>query len=348
MVFNMNKKLYLDSGYFNFEYMFNKPTPFNFCWGGRGTGKTFGVIQYLTLLREPFIYMRRMQSQADLVMNEELNPFKKPLKSLGYDFHAETLGKNVYGILGHSAAETEDRLIAVCLALSTIANVRGFDGYEYKYFVFDEFVPEAHARTIKHEADAFFNAYETIDRNRQLEGKPALKLFAFSNSDNAVCPIFVSLRLLELVIGMQDHHESYLMLQDRGISLYNLCDSPISEMKSETALYKAVGEKSAFTSMALANEFQNLDRGNVRSMPLKQLTPIVNVGEITIYRIKGRREFYISPHKINAPVQFSSSDIDLQRFRAAFGYLWIDYLKYKVFSENLISEKIFLTYFKKS
>ena len=146
---------------------------------------------------------------------------------------------------------------------------------------------------------------------------------------------------------MQDRHDSYLVLNDRGISLYNLCDSPISAQKRETALYKAVGD-GAFTLMALDNEFQNLDRGNVKSMPLKQLTPIVNVGEITIYRIKGRREFYISPHKINAPVQFSASDIDLQRFRAAFGYLWIDYLKYKVFSENLISEKIFLTYFKKS
>lgn len=346
MVFNM-KKIYLDNGYFNFEYMYNKPTPFNFCWGGRGTGKTYGSIQYLTLLGEPFIYLRRMQSQTDLVLNDKLNPFKTPLTDLGYTFHTDHIGKNVYAIMGHRAMDEEDHLIAVCLALSTISNVRGFDGSDFKYLIFDEFIPESHARTIKNEADAFFNAYETIDRNRQLNGHDPLKVFAFSNSDNAVSPIFIKLELLEIAIGMQDRHDTYLVLQDRGISLYNLCDSPISAQKRETALYKAVGD-GAFTSMALDNDFQNLDRGNVRSMPLKQLTPIVNVGEITIYRIKGKREFYISPHKINAPVQFSASDIDLQRFRAAFGYLWIDYLKYKVFSENLISEKIFLTYFKKS
>ena len=36
--------------------------------------------------------------------------------------------------------------------------------------IFAEFIPEAHERLIKNEAAALFNFYETINRNRELDG----------------------------------------------------------------------------------------------------------------------------------------------------------------------------------
>lgn len=343
-------KMYQDNGYVNFNYMYDKSerTPFNFGWGGRGTGKTYNAIQGLINLHKPFIYMRRQQSQSDLILDPELCPFKTPLRDMGYEYKIDRMAKNIYGVFGHAADEEESRLLAISLSLSTVAGVRGFDASNIDCMLYDEFIPEAHARPIKNEASAFLNCYETVNRNRELNGRKPLKVFAFSNSDNAVCPIFVYWELLETVIGMSDRRAPYLMIPERGISLYNYCDSPISKRKAETALYKAAGANSAFTAMAINNEFVDLNRGNIKSMDLKNLYAMVNVGELCIYRTRDKRSFYISRTHLKTKNNYGADDIDLQRFRASYSFLWIDYLHYNVYSENLICEKIFLTYMKKA
>lgn len=335
----------MENGYFNFKYMRHRNI-FNFCWGGRATGKTYGSVQTLALEEKPFIYLRRTQVQADLVLNPKLTPFKIPLSDLGIKYETVRGSKYIYAINELSENGESVRTIAYTMALSTFANIRGFDGTDIDEIIYDEYVPEKHAKKIRNEADAFFNAYETINRNRELQGRKPLTVYAFSNSDNAVCPIFTKMGLLGAVLSMSETREVYRQYNDKGISLYNLCNSPISDAKKDTALYKATAG-TEFNRMALDNEFISYNTGEIKSYNLKSLLPMINVGELCIYRIKASRKFYLSTHKMKTELSLTSTDIDLQRFRAKFAYLWIAYLNYNVISEDAIAEQIFLNYMEK-
>ena len=339
------EKLYLENGYFNFKYMRNRSV-FNFCWGGRGTGKTYGSMQTLALDGSPFVYLRRTQAQADLVMNPKFTPFKVPLSDLGINFVTERADKHVYAVRELDSDGKPGRTISYVMALSTFANIRGFDGTDIKEVIYDEFVPERHAKKIRNEADAFFNCIETIGRNRELQGQEPLKVYAFSNSDNAVCPIFTQMGILGAVLTMSANHEQYRQYTDRNVSLYNLCDSPISKLKQDTALYRAT-KGTDFSRMALDNEFISANTGEIKSYNLKALVPLVNVGEICIYKIKSSRKLYISSHKMKTDVNLSSKETDLLRFRSKYAYIWISYLNYNVISETAVDEQIFLNYMDK-
>ena len=89
-------------------------------------------------------------------------------------------------------------------ALSTFSNLRGFDGSNIKILLYDEFIPERHERLIKNEADAFFNVYETINRNRELQGGPPLIALCLSNSNSLASPIFTALNLVKTLERMHN------------------------------------------------------------------------------------------------------------------------------------------------
>ena len=76
--------LYTADGWLNVpavrSYMLERHLPMLFCVGGRATGKTYGALQDArarALTGPKFAYMRRTQTQADLVRKDELSPFKR-------------------------------------------------------------------------------------------------------------------------------------------------------------------------------------------------------------------------------------------------------------------------------
>ena len=88
------------------------------------------------------------------------------------------------------------------LALSTISNVRGFDATDRDVLIYDEFIPERHERPIKDEATAFFNAIETIQRNRELEGKDPLTVLCLANANELANPLFIELKLVKRAMAL--------------------------------------------------------------------------------------------------------------------------------------------------
>ena len=108
-----------------------------------------------------------------------------------------------------------------------------------------------------------------------------------------------------------------------------LDNSPISKAKAGTALYRAAGE-SSFASMSLGNQFKDANDNTLGSAPLRELSPIVAVGDICIYRHKGNRLWYVNTHVSGAPKTFDSGDVELHRFRNSYIWLWRAYLSRKV------------------
>ena len=124
-----NKNLYQPSGYLDFEQVVDDEAPFAFVIGGRGTGKTFGALDYckrhFDKTGKPFIYMRRSKAQAELVATSIFNPFR-PLNDM-YDWTVEpfSISKGVSGFY-NSERDDDGRLhpvgnyVGIIAALSMI------------------------------------------------------------------------------------------------------------------------------------------------------------------------------------------------------------------------------------
>ena len=184
--------IYLDSGYVDIEKILSYKLPFNFLLGGRATGKTYGALKTLYQTDTRFMLMRRTQAQCDLINKPEFNPYKVLCNDLGVDIRVRSISK-YNSLIYESFGDDAEKTLAYTCALSTIANMRGFDASDCKVLLYDEFIPERHERAIKNEGSAFLNAYETINRNRELQGKEAVKVLALANSNQLANPVFVEL-----------------------------------------------------------------------------------------------------------------------------------------------------------
>lgn len=331
--------LYLDSGYVNTKFLIDLPYPFLFCVGGRGTGKTYGALKCAVEEHSGhFQLMRRTQTELDNIANETNSPFK----TLNADFNFGVTvksHKNFAGIYGK-----EGQTIGQMVALSTVSNIRGFDSSDIELCIYDEFIPEAHKSPIKNEHLAFLNYYETVNRNRELQGKEPLKIRCFSNANDIMNPLIVGLGLVTKLDKMRKKKQDMYIDKERGYVLVDLIQSPISQKKAQTALYKFAGD-GEFTNMSLANEF-NSPLSNPVARPLREYTPVFKVGELCFYKHKSNGFYYVSSTCTGTPPEFTMKDTDLKRLKLTYFWVIEKYFMRKVEFESTISEILFLRYFK--
>lgn len=341
--------IYQKSGYIDIRAIMALGLPFNFIVGGRATGKTYTSLETVKEDGIKFIYMRRTQSQADMINKPEFSPFKSLNEDHGWTIGSATLSKYNAGF--YETEETEDggrqcvgSPIGYTCALSTISNMRGFDASDVRLLIYDEFIPEKHERPIKNEGAAFLNAYETINRNRELKGEKPLQVLCLANANDLANPIFLELGLVRKAEQMRRKGQEISIDKERGVGLFILDKSPISAQKRNTALYKLSGG-SEFSRMSLENDFANEDIGRIKTQPLGEFRPVVTVGEITVYKHKSRGEYYVSTHKAGSCAEFGSGDTDKNRFRRAYGWIWQEYMKNNIIFEEYLCEVLLNKYF---
>ena len=346
----MKINIYDENGYVDMKSIIEAGYTFTIVIGGRGTGKTFGALMYVLEERKPFILMRRTQKQTDKIAKPEFTPFKAVMnyrQDLSvFAKKSDDIGTiHRYHFIDSEAVPEEVPCGYVC-ALSTISNLRGFDASDVELLIYDEFIPERHEKALKAENEAILNAYETINRNRELQGRKPLQLLALANSnrvDNALLEAFSLVNIAyEMTTGKRP---PVYANRQRGILLITLQESPISKRKSYTALYQAVSG-SDFNRMALENEFAGTSFENIRSEDLSQFNPVVTIGEMTIYRHKNERRYYASAHRKGEPPVFGTDEIDIKRFRRSYPRLWFDYIeKNNVTFETAALMTLFEKYF---
>ena len=333
--------LFLDNGFVNMPRLFASRLPFIFVVGGRGTGKTYGALEYVrkqALDGKKFIYMRRTQDQVDKISQDDFSPFKSVDELTGTITTVQKMAGKTFSFIDAPS----DKTLGYCFALSTFAKMRGFDASDVSTLVFDEFIPEKHERQIKNEAEAFFNAVETINRNRELTGGEPLQCVLLSNANNMGNPLFLELGLVSRATKMLSKGVDTYRDEKRGLMLVIIQNSPISEAKKQTALYKLTAG-SSFQKMAIDNDFDE-QCSNLRHAPLKELRPLVGVGEITIYTHKSENWLYVSTHRTGSPPTFSSSAADLNRFRLQYMWVWEAYMMRRVYFEEYLCELLLSKY----
>lgn len=334
-------RIYTEEGYPDIESWMSEGIPFIFAVGGRGTGKTYSALLYAFQKRRRFMFLRNSQTQVRRLMKPQYNVFKKINSDRGEDIQVQKDADT--GIFYDKKREEE---IGYLSALSTFSNFRGPDMSDVDLIIWDEFIPETQERLVKDSGTVFFNTYETIARNRELEGEPALPVLFLANSNRLDNPIFVELGLVREAEKMTKKGIQFKINRERGYMIIFLNESPISKKKQDTALYKLVGERSAFFQMSIANSFNLEDTDLIRSLPLREFTPLLNVGELTIYQHKSNGTFYASGHMIQAPEKYLSTKADLERFRQRYLWLYRRYLQQLVSFEDYMSLALFCIYLK--
>lgn len=334
--------LYQTGGWVNPVPLLDCDSTFIFGYGARGIGKTYGL---LTELRKralngqgKFILLRRQQTQADFVGKQDFSPFKPIDADNGFFTEVKRLDKFT------SAFYVDEEIIGYVMALSTITNIRGFDGSDVEVIFYDEFIPEKHARPIKNESDALWNAYETINRNRELFGRKPLKLIGMSNANDISNEIFLSLGVVDKIDRMKRKGQNVYINNEKSLAIVDYQGAEISDKKKQTALYKLT-EGSDFQKMAIENEFLNEFSSEYRVIPLQECVPLVIIGEICIYTHKSLGKFYVSMHKTGTAPEFGSGNTERQRFKNSHFYLWQAYLTRRVIFESRLAEILFVRYF---
>ena len=318
--------LYLDNGYLDIRYCLKFKCPFTFIIGGRGTGKTFGALKTCLEDEKIFMLMRRTQAQADLISKPAFSPINPVADYLGLQVRIEAATKY------NGMIYTDDQLRGYTAALSTFSNLRGFSGEDIEILVADEFIPELHERQMKHEADAFFNVVETINRNRELQGRDPVLSLLLSNSNSLASPILDALDLVRVVSRMERNGQTEYINKERGIAIFLLFGSEISEKKKETALYRATAGTD-FAAMALENQFAYDDLSDVKSMPLTGMKLRWKIGPYFMYSYPGG--LYLSEHGAGTPARvYEDTEIDKRRFVKEHPSIFQKILKHKLRYES--------------
>lgn len=336
-----------ENGYLDFRAIREMGYPFNFIIGGRGTGKTYGALRSSIEDGYKFGYMRRTQTQCDIINKPEFSPIRRVCADTGWQITMQSIAKGLSAFVRYEDGDNGKKVLGETLgftcALSTIANVRGFDASDTSFLIYDEFIPEKGERPIPHEAEKLFNAYETMNRNRELMGEPPLQLFCLANANDQTAPVLEHLRLINRLDIMRKKHQQYWIDPARGILLILLQDSPISAQKADTALYRLTAG-SEFAEMALDNSFAYEDRENIVSRPLAEYKPAVVVGELCIYRHKSQRRYYCTMHKSGDPPVYGTSSADLERFRRDYSWLWLAHLEQRIDYEEYLCQVLLAKY----
>lgn len=281
------------------------------CWcniiiGKRQVGKTFGTLKYMLDENKYFLYMRRTVNELQAVAADpDLNPFNA-LQSVGYDIGILKAGKISYSIGDIEYEDEEDKdgrkkwhignKRAVGMALPSIAGIRGFNGSVFSDLVFDEFIPERIIAKRKAEGEALLNAYVTVCGNRELEGKPPLRMWLLANAFDISSPILEQLGCTDLVAKMSRNGKEWCMT-DTGVFIAMPHSDRISDRRKQTALMKHLAGKGDFYKMAMENQFVYNNLENVRPRSLKGMTPLFAFAGLYAYQMD-ELHYYIceSPH----------------------------------------------------
>lgn len=339
-------KIYDAAGWLNWDYLYQECKFLMAITGPRGVGKTYGLLKYIAEHNLNFIYMRRLKTQLDqCAAGDENNPFRAYCLDTGDDIRVE----RTHGALRfyRSVPDLEDpeedpdkEYIGAGVALATVATVRGSDFSGTDVIIFDEYIAMKNERPIKDEANAFYNFLETVNRNRELKGRPPVKVFMLGNANKLMNPYYLKWHFMKTALRMIRGGQMMWRTPDSNRIMVMLLNSPISDRKKETALYRDAGDD--FISMAIENAFET-DETTIQPRKLKDCRHIVSIGQIGVYQLKSNGRHYVSETTQKDPY-FDENEINLVLFRNRFAGLKNIYIYGYMDFENYDCEMLFREY----
>lgn len=295
--------------------------PFQIFIGGRGIGKTYSAISDIAengCQESPYIYLRRTAAEIEKISSDGGNIFKAYNRNSGKYIITERSKDS--GLIYDKSVEDEPRFISYALALSTFAKMRGVDYSDVDVTVFDEFIPEKHVHRIANEGEAFLHFYESVNRNREFDGRKPMRVYMLANSISLNNDILLTLGVVSIIADMKVKGRKRFTDRKRGIYIELMENAEFSERKSETALYRLAGGTD-FSEQALNNKFTGDDMSQIRNdVNLNEYKPILSYGNYTVYQHKSNSTLYICKKRASGIVTLREMDRDIMYWRFAPRY----------------------------
>lgn len=333
------KSIYLENGYLNTKEFFECKEPFIFCVGGRGIGKTYGVLKELLDIKKHFIFMRLQKSECELCASESGNPFNKLNNDFGTNiaFAKET-------VYTWSITDNGEKTGSILTSLVNFSKTRGIDYSDVDYIIIDEFIPEKIQKRINGIGESVLNAYETVNRNRELQGNPPVKMIFLANSMNMNNEILMKFGLIDVILRMGKEDRELYVSPERGMRVYYPQHSPISEAKKNTVLYHI---NNAYNDMALSNTFREFYDGNIKPMSLINSIPVFVYDNMYFYRMRDTGLTYVSTSKRgDFKKKYNDTDYETRKMRIDNNFLIQKYFNKRIIFEQGELELRFCTIFK--
>lgn len=316
---NASLDLYEGGGWVNIPAVASLGCWCNILIGKRQVGKTYGTLKYEMQSGKRFLYLRRTTTEFDAITSDpDLNPFL-PLKKEGIDADVVKSGKVTYTI---GKYEYEDGKPKACLekygigmTLPSIANIRGFNGSQFDDVVFDEFIPERIVIKRKAEGDALLNAYVTINGNRELEGRPPLRIWLLANAFDIASPILVELGVVDDIAKMARSGKEWTMT-DSGVFIGMPKSQQVSEKRAQTAFMRHMmkNKDSKFYQMAMENKFSYNNLEAVRPMNIRGMKPAFVVAGLYCYIYDGNHYYLCTSHHESREA-YPDTEVGKKQFR---------------------------------
>lgn len=267
---------------------------FNWLYGARGKGKTYSALRHSIVDGKKILYLRTKQKEFDIAVSEEGNPYKKLNSDNGWTIHFK--GGDIKNIV-----DDDGRHYGYAAALTTFGNLYGADWSDVDVIIWDEFIQKKGENRISGIAALFFGMYESVCRNREMQGLEAVKVIGLSNANSIYCELFSELGLIpELEKMTIDNKFKYVDLS-RGLAVYRLQKGEFERKKAKTALYKLITTESPYYKMAIDNDFAFDSWFGVKKRPIQEYRPICAIENAYIYRHKSDSHYYVSRKKSNCP-----------------------------------------------
>ena len=312
--------------------------------GKRQIGKTYNVLKHMLDSDKRFILLRGVKTELDMLKRNVNSPFEK---IEGYKgrivFESETEYTASIMRLDESEEGETKTNIGMCAALSSIGRIRGFNGDIYTDVVYDEFIPESHLLKVRHGDDAFNNMYTTIAGNRELEGRPPLRVWLLANSNNLDNDILKALNITEVVERMSLRGEESRIIKDRGIMIILPDSAIITEKRKKTALYRAIGGDSKFSQMAYENAFAYNEYTDVAQKPLAEYKPLITFPHCIVHLHKSDKTLYITtPLKCQTRYNYTDGEYGRMTFAKDFPEIRAAYMRGRITFQSMTVKNYFL------
>lgn len=302
--------------------------------GGRGIGKSYSAYKLCHHLgigelkfdeyeeQNMFLYLRRTEKQIIAVTSEEGNAFKRYNKDNGVNIHCDfnkTLGFGKYYI----EEEDVERHIGYAAALSTFSNLRGIDYSDIQFILYDECIEESKTKTpIKREGFLLLNVFETINRNRELQGKPACVLLMLSNPIDLGSTLLSQLNITPILSKMILKNQQRITIPERSLHIEKLTSHGISQEKENTVLYK-FAKGTGFNEETLSGDFVGNDMSIIKNVPIQEYKAIICIEDtITIFEHKDNEMYHVMA--VDMAAKYRIKIHQKEKLRALF------YWKYKL------------------
>jgi len=310
----------------------------NIFFGGRGIGKTFSILKHRCINAlhdqdQKFIWLRDSNEVVKKIAAG--NSLTRPIELTDNLFPHITIKKIEGNYCFVANIEEHEKTIGYLMALSTFHNARGISYEDVSCIVWDEFIPEEGTLTKKNQGSIFLNMYESVNRNRELDGKDPVKIIFLSNTNDIYSDVLADLGVSSIIEQMQadkiDHYEN------DDILIEFLSSAAFYEKKKNTFIYR-INQNNKFNSMALDNNFNNSMSLIKRKVQLKGSKGLLTVDNAyTLIEMPDNTLYF----KKGAWKDLINYDMDNDQEAILFRLLFTDKLRLQYIAGNMFFDSIY-------